>query len=53
VDGSTLGLPRIMGKNGVEKVIEVALNADERKLLDSSVSHVKELVALAEKFLAG
>ncbi len=51
VGGYFVGTPCMLGKNGVEKVIEVELDADERKMLDSSVSHVKELVALAEKFL--
>ncbi|MCK4657988.1 MAG: malate dehydrogenase [Phycisphaerae bacterium] len=51
VGGYFVGTPCMLGKNGVEKVIEIELSADERKMLDSSVSHVKELVALAEKFL--
>jgi hypothetical protein len=29
------------------------LDAEERKLLDSSVAHVKELVGVAEGFLKG
>lgn len=51
VGGYFVGTPCMLGKNGVEKVIEVELDAGERKMLDSSVEHVKELVALAEKFL--
>ncbi len=35
----------MLGANGVEKVIEVELNAEERKMLDASVNHVKELCA--------
>jgi malate dehydrogenase len=53
VGGYFVGVPCMLGANGVEKVIEVDLDANERKLLDSSVAHVKELVALAEKFLTG
>ncbi|MEE9293378.1 MAG: malate dehydrogenase [Phycisphaerae bacterium] len=53
VGGYFVGVPSMLGRNGVEKVIEVELNGDERRLLDSSVSHVKELVAVAETFLAG
>ena len=52
VGGYFVGVPCMLGGNGVEKVIEVELNADERKMFESSVSHVKELVELAEKFLA-
>ena len=51
IGGYFVGVPCILGKNGVEKVIEVELVGDERKALDASVSHVKETVALAEKFL--
>ncbi len=51
VGGYFVGVPCMLGTNGVEKVVEVELNADERKLFDSSVAHVKELCELAEKFL--
>ena len=51
VGGYFVGTPCMLGKNGVEKVIEIELSPEERKLLDSSVAHVKELVELAEKFL--
>ena len=52
VGGYFVGVPAMLGNNGVEKIIEVDLDSDERKLLDSSVAHVKELVQLAERFLA-
>ncbi len=52
VGGYFVGVPCMLGKNGVEEVIEVELDSNERKLFDSSVSHVKELVELAEKNLA-
>ena len=51
VDGLYVGVPCVLGAGGVEKVIEVKLSADEKKLLDTSVSHVKELVQVADKFL--
>ncbi len=51
VGGYFIGVPCVLGCNGVEKVIEVALDADERKLLAASVDHVKELVAVADGFL--
>jgi len=51
VGGYFVGVPCVLGAGGVEKVIEVELSAPERDMLSSSVSHVKELVALAEKFL--
>ncbi len=51
VGGYYVGVPCVLGAKGVEKIIEVELDGEERKMLDSSVAHVKELVALAETFL--
>jgi malate dehydrogenase len=51
VGGYFVGVPCVLGEKGVEKVIEVDLNAEERKLFASSAQHVRELVALADKFL--
>ena len=51
IGGYFVGVPCMLGAKGVEKVIEVKLTADERKLLDTSVSHVKELVKVADGFL--
>ena len=45
VDGLYVGVPCVLGAGGVERVIEVELDADERKLFDSSVEHVRSLVA--------
>jgi len=53
VGGYFVGVPCMLGSKGVEKVIEVELDANERKLLDNSVAHVKELVGVAEGFLKG
>jgi malate dehydrogenase len=44
VDGLYVGVPCVLGAGGVEKVIEVELDADERKLFDASVQHVRSLV---------
>ncbi len=38
-----IGVPAIIGKNGVEKIIEVKLNADEKAMFDNSVSAVRKL----------
>ena len=53
VGGYFVGVPCVLGKDGVEKVIEVELDDNERKLLSSSVEHVKELVGVADGFLKG
>lgn len=49
VGGYFVGVPCILGKGGMEKVVEIELNAEERAMFDASVSHVKELVAWVEK----
>ena len=51
VGGYFVGVPVVLGKAGVEKIVELNLNADERKELDVSVSHVKDLVAKVDKLL--
>ncbi|MGA2070453.1 MAG: malate dehydrogenase [Sedimentisphaerales bacterium] len=51
IGGYFVGVPAVLGKNGVEKIVELNLNADERKELDVSVSHVKDLVAKVDKLL--
>lgn len=51
VGGYFVGVPCMLGRNGVEEVIELPLNADEKAQLDASVAHVKALVADTQKLL--
>ena len=51
VNGFYVGVPAIIGGGGVERVVEIELTAAERQALDVSVSHVRELVEAAQKFL--
>jgi malate dehydrogenase len=44
VSGLYVGVPCILGAGGVEKVIEVELDGEERKLFDASLDHVRKLV---------
>ncbi len=44
VNGYYVGVPVILGSNGVEKVIEIDLNDEEKALFDNSVNAVKNLV---------
>ncbi|MEM6546166.1 MAG: malate dehydrogenase [Pseudomonadota bacterium] len=44
LDGLYVGVPVIIGEEGVEKVVEIELNKDERAMLDKSVDAVKGLV---------
>ena len=43
------GVPVILGKNGVEKVIELPLNSEEKKNFNNSIQAVKELFNAAKK----
>ncbi|WP_373493373.1 malate dehydrogenase, partial [Aquiflexum sp.] len=49
IDDCYLGVPVILGKNGVEKVIELNLNDDEKSLLEVSRGHVKEVMSVLDK----
>jgi len=51
VGGYFVGVPAVLGKNGVEKVIQLDLNENEKKELAVSVGHVKELVAKVRKMI--
>lgn len=44
-----LGVPVILGKNGIEKVIELQLNNDEKQLLVNSAKAVKEVMGVYDK----
>ena len=44
VGGFFVGVPCVLGTNGVEKIIEIELDETEKKMLQTSVDHVKELV---------
>jgi malate dehydrogenase len=46
VDGLYIGVPVVIGKNGVEKIVEIQLNDDEQALFDQSVNAVKELMGM-------
>ena len=44
IGGFFVGVPCVLGTDGVEKIIEIELDANEKKMFQSSVDHVKELV---------
>ncbi|HAI11594.1 MAG TPA: malate dehydrogenase [Phycisphaerales bacterium] len=48
IGGYFVGVPAVLGKEGVEQIIEVNLNDDEKKLLAESASHVKDLVEVVK-----
>ena len=47
-----LGVPVILGKNGIEKIIELDLNENEKALLGESVDAVKSVMAVLDNMNA-
>ena len=52
LDGLYVGVPVIIGKNGVERIVEISFTSDEREMFNNSVSAVKQLNEVASKFEA-
>lgn len=48
VNGYYVGVPAVLGKDGIEYVVELALNEQEQAELTNSVNAVKELVGAME-----
>lgn len=44
-----LGVPVVLGKKGIEKIIELDLNTEEKAMLETSRQHVKEVMEVLEK----
>ena len=44
ISGIFVGVPVILGKNGIEKILEVTLTPEEKTALDKSAAGVRELV---------
>ena len=51
VKGLYVGVPVVIGKKGVERILELKLNTTEKKQFLSSVKAVKNLTDLAEKLI--
>lgn len=49
IDNCYLGVPVILGKNGIEKIIELDLNDDEKALLKTSEGHVREVMSVLDR----
>ena len=45
LNGMYVGVPTIIGKDGIERIVDIKLNADEQAMFDKSVEAVKGLVA--------
>lgn len=44
-----LGAPVVLGKNGIEKIIELDLNEEEMALVNESAEHVREVMSVLDK----
>ena len=51
IGGAFVGVPVMLGENGIEKIIQLDLNEAEKTELAASVSHVKELVTVVETMM--
>ena len=49
VRGFYVGVPVVIGAKGVERIVEISLNAEERAMFDKSVSAVRGLVEATKK----
>lgn len=52
VGGCFVGVPAVLGKGGVERIIELDLDAYEKTQFDASLGRVKELVVRVDQLLA-
>lgn len=52
VKGLYIGVPVVIGKGGVEKIIEIELTGEEQTMFDHSVNAVKGLVEAVDKLAA-
>ena len=49
IDGLFVGVPCVLGAGGMERILEVNLEAGEQELLTSSAAHVRELVQVVQR----
>ena len=52
LNGLYVGVPVIIGKNGVERIVEISFTSEEKDMFNHSVSAVKQLNEVASKFEA-
>src|SRR5476651_1604110 len=52
IKGLYIGVPVVIGKDGIEKIVEVSFNAEEKAMFDKSVAAVKSLVEATKKIVA-
>ena len=50
--GYFVGVPCVLGKGGMEKIVEIKMTADEQALFNESAQHVKDLVKVVKDLAA-
>jgi malate dehydrogenase len=50
LNGIYVGVPVIIGKKGVERIVEIEFTSDEKNMFDHSISAVKQLNEITFKF---
>ena len=51
IDGLYIGVPVVIGAGGVERVVEISLNAEEKAAFDKSCAAVKDLIEASKKLV--
>ncbi|MBR0674336.1 malate dehydrogenase [Neoroseomonas soli] len=51
IDGLYVGVPVVIGANGVERIVEIELNAAEKAAFDKSCGAVRELIDASKKLV--
>jgi malate dehydrogenase len=51
IKGLFVGVPAVLGADGVEKVVEISLDSEEKSDFETSAAHVRDLVEQADKIL--
>jgi len=49
IDNCYLGVPVVLGKNGIEQIIELKLNDEEMSMMKSSESHVRVVMNVLDE----
>jgi malate dehydrogenase len=53
IDGVFVGVPVVLGKGGVKRIIEIKLTEDEMEELKKSAEHIKKLQEEVDALLKG
>lgn len=53
IDNCYLGVPVVLGKNGIERVVELALNEQEMAMMKVSEGHVREVMNVLDELNKG